>query len=103
MQPQFERIVSKLEELSPERLAEVVDFIDFLRARDQDQHLVRDYAQASEAAFAKVWDNDEDASLDESVEVFSPNDLSEVAGMFKGRSGPKTDEEIEAGLQRHVR
>lgn len=65
MQPQIEQMLEKLERLSPDRLAEVDDFIDFLRERDQDQRLRRDYARASEAAFAKVWDNDEDAVYDE--------------------------------------
>lgn len=57
-------MLEKLEHLSPERLAEVEDFIDFLNQRDQDKHLRQDYARASEAAFAKVWDNDEDAIYD---------------------------------------
>lgn len=65
MQPQLEQVQQKLEHLAPERLAEVEDFIDFLRERDQDRRSRRDYAQASEAAFIKVWDNDEDAVYDE--------------------------------------
>ncbi|MDN5851210.1 MAG: DUF2281 domain-containing protein [Nitrococcus sp.] len=65
MTPRLEQIQQKLEQLAPERLAEVEDFIDFLRERDQDQHLRRDYAQGSEAAFARVWGNDEDAVYDE--------------------------------------
>lgn len=65
MQRQLEQVQQKLEHLAPERLAEVEDFIDFLRKRDQDRRLRRDYAQASEAAFAKAWDNDEDAVYDE--------------------------------------
>ncbi len=65
MTPQLERVRDKLEHLAPERLAEVEDFIDFLRERDHDRRLSRDYTQASETAFAKVWDNDEDAVYDE--------------------------------------
>ncbi|MDN5872421.1 MAG: DUF2281 domain-containing protein [Nitrococcus sp.] len=65
MTPRLEQIQQKLEQLAPERLAEVEDFIDFLRERDQNRHLRRDYAQASEAAFARVWGNDEDAIYDE--------------------------------------
>lgn len=65
MTPQLKQVQQKLGQLPPERLAEVEDFIDFLRERDQDRRLRRDYAQASEAAFAKVWDNDEDAVYDE--------------------------------------
>jgi len=65
MQPQLEQVQEKLGQLAPERLAEVEDFIDFLHQRDHDRRLRRDYAQASEAAFARVWDNDEDAVYDE--------------------------------------
>ncbi len=64
MQPQVEQMLEKLEHLTPARLAEVEDFIDFLHQRDQDKRLRQDYARASEAAFAKVWDNDEDAVYD---------------------------------------
>ena len=63
--PQLEHVQHKLEHLAPERLAEVEDFIDFLRQRDREQRLRRDYAQASEPAFGRVWDNDEDAVYDE--------------------------------------
>lgn len=64
MQPQVQQVLEKLEQLSPDRLAEVEDFIDFLQQRDQDKRLRQDYARASEAAFAKVWVNDEDAIYD---------------------------------------
>ncbi|MDQ7050514.1 MAG: hypothetical protein Q9M92_13690 [Enterobacterales bacterium] len=64
MQAQVEQMVEKLEHLSPNRLAEVADFIDFLQQRDQDKQLKHDYAQASEASFNKVWDNEEDAIYD---------------------------------------
>ncbi len=64
MQAQVEQMVGKLEHLSPNRLAEVADFIDFLQQRDQDKQLKQDYAQASEASFNKVWDNEEDAIYD---------------------------------------
>lgn len=64
MQPQVQHVLEKLEHLSPDRLAEVEDFIDFLQQRDQDKRLRRDFAHASEAAFVKVWDNDDDAIYD---------------------------------------
>jgi len=64
MQAQVEKMVEKLEHLSPSRLAEVADFIDFLQQRDQDQQLRKNYTQASEASFNKVWDNEEDAIYD---------------------------------------
>jgi hypothetical protein len=64
MAPQVQHVIAKLEHLSPERLAEVEDFIDFLQRRDQENLLRKDFSQASEAAFAKIWDNDEDAVYD---------------------------------------
>jgi hypothetical protein len=65
MQPQVQHMVEKLEHLSPDRLAEVDDFIDFLQQRDQDNRLRRDFSHLSEAAFAKLWNNDEDAIYDQ--------------------------------------
>jgi hypothetical protein len=60
-------IIEKLKRLAPERIAEVEDFIDFLRARDE-QHIVTSTAMnASERAFEKVWDNDADAEYDRPV------------------------------------
>ena len=56
-------LLDKLKELPPRRLAEVEDFVDFLRTRDE-RRLTQAAARASEAAFAKVWDNDEDAVYD---------------------------------------
>ena len=64
MSPQLRHVVEKLEHLSPERLSEVEDFIDFLHLRDQDRRLQQDLARASESAFAKAWDNDDDAVYD---------------------------------------
>ena len=45
-------------------MAEIEDFVDFLRAREDDQRLTLTAAMASEASFAQVWDNDEDAAYD---------------------------------------
>ncbi len=64
MQAQVEQMVERLEHLSPHRLSEVADFIDFLQQRDQDKQLKQDYTLASEASFNKVWDNEEDAIYD---------------------------------------
>ena len=61
---QLEHIQKKLGFLAPERLVEVEDFIDFLHQRDQENQLMVNYSQASEEAFDKVWDNDEDAIYD---------------------------------------
>lgn len=57
-------LIEKIRQLAPQRLAEVEDFVDFLRARDDQQRLTRAAAKASEASFAAVWNNDEDAVYD---------------------------------------
>lgn len=57
-------LIEKIRQLSPQRIAEVEDFVDFLRARDEDQHLVQAASRTSEPSFAAVWDNDEDAVYD---------------------------------------
>lgn len=57
-------LFDKIKQLPPRRLAEVEDFVDFLRTRDDEQRLPRAAAKASEASFAEVWDNDDDAAYD---------------------------------------
>lgn len=57
-------LIRKIKQLPPHRLAEVDDFVDFLRAREDDQRLTQASAKAGEASFAAVWDNDEDAVYD---------------------------------------
>lgn len=60
-----ERLIEKLKELPEDRLAEVEDFIDFLRQRLDDRALVAAAARAAEPALAAVWDNPDDAAYDE--------------------------------------
>ena len=57
-------LLTKLQQLPPQRLAEVEDFIDFLRSRDDDRALANATATAAAPAFAKLWNNDEDAAYD---------------------------------------
>ncbi len=57
-------IIEKIKGLPPERVAEVEDFVDFLRARNDDQRLTQAATKASAPAFNKVWDNPEDADYD---------------------------------------
>ena len=57
-------LIEKITQLPPQRLAEVEDFVDFLRTREDEQHLTQAAARASEASFAAVWNNDEDAAYD---------------------------------------
>jgi hypothetical protein len=57
-------LIEKRKALPPQRQAEVEDFVDFLRSRDDDRHLVAVAAKIAEPAFAEVWDNDDDAEYD---------------------------------------
>lgn len=52
------------EQLPPQRMAEVEDFVDFMRARESGQRLTNAAAKASEPSFAAVWDNENDAVYD---------------------------------------
>jgi Protein of unknown function (DUF2281) len=57
-------LFEKIKVLPPQKIAEVVDFVDFLMQRE-DQKLVQSAMKLSENALSKVWDNDEDAIYDE--------------------------------------
>jgi hypothetical protein len=57
-------LIEKLKRLPPERVAEVEDFVDFLRTREQERTLERAATRAAEPAFARIWENDADAAYD---------------------------------------
>ena len=57
-------LIEKIKQLPPQRLAEVEDFVDFLRTREDDQRLTQAATRASETSFTAVWNNDEDAAYD---------------------------------------
>lgn len=57
-----QRILQKLRHLSPERLAEVEDFVDFLAHREaKERGLSQAAGHLATAPFARVWDNPSDA------------------------------------------
>jgi hypothetical protein len=58
-------LIEKIRQLSEAKQLEVEDFIDFLSQRTQDQELSQLAMQSSEAAFATVWDNPDDAVYDD--------------------------------------
>jgi hypothetical protein len=60
------RLLEKIRDLPSEKVIEVEDFIDFLcdRQRDSSHNLVLAATKLSEASFAKIWDNPEDAAYD---------------------------------------
>ena len=57
-------LIEKIEALPAERIAEIEDFVDFIRLREQEQSLTRAAAAASAPAFAAVWSNPEDDIYD---------------------------------------
>jgi hypothetical protein len=50
-------LIDKIKALPVERMAEVEDFVDFLRQRDQNRSLPHAATAASAPAFGRVWDN----------------------------------------------
>ena len=62
--PSEEELLEKIHRLARERVAEFEDFVDFLRQRDEDGRLSNGAARLSEVAFAKVWENPDDADYD---------------------------------------
>ena len=62
--PNEKVILEKLKSLPPERVAEVEDFVDFLRARNEDHSATRAASRAAEPAFSRVWENEDDAVYD---------------------------------------
>ena len=57
-------LIEKIEALPAERIAEIEDFVDFIRLREQERALTRAAAAASAAAFAAIWSNPEDDVYD---------------------------------------
>ncbi len=53
-------LIDKISELPEDRIAEIEDFVDFIREREAHRSLVRAAAVLSAPAFARVWDNPED-------------------------------------------
>jgi hypothetical protein len=57
-------LAERIQTLSAEQVAEVEDFIEFLRFRAQEREITRAAAVASEAAFQAIWGNPEDDIYD---------------------------------------
>jgi len=57
-------LIEKIETLPAERIAEIEDFVDFIRLREQERALARAAAAASASAFAAIWSNPEDDVYD---------------------------------------
>lgn len=57
-------IIQKLRALSPDKVAEVADFVDFISQKDRHRRLLKSGNKLAEDAFEKVWDNSEDDIYD---------------------------------------
>ena len=57
-------LIEKIEALPAERIAEIEDFVDFIRLREQERTLTRAAAATSAPAFAAIWSNPDDDAYD---------------------------------------
>jgi hypothetical protein len=62
--PRTGNLVQKLEALSPEQIATVEEFVEFVRMRGRERALVNAAGAASEPSFSAVWNNPEDDAYD---------------------------------------
>jgi hypothetical protein len=59
-----QELFEKIRALPEDRVAEVEDFVDFLRYREDDRRLTQAAAHLSEDSLRKIWDNPDDAEYD---------------------------------------
>ncbi|HZF15905.1 MAG TPA: hypothetical protein VE046_08210, partial [Steroidobacteraceae bacterium] len=57
-------LVEKIRALPAERIAEIEDFVDFVRLREQERALTRAAAATSAPSFAAIWSNPDDDVYD---------------------------------------
>jgi hypothetical protein len=62
--PDTQNLIEKIQALPVERIAEIEDFVDFIREREQERALSRAAAATSAPVFATVWNNPEDDVYD---------------------------------------
>jgi hypothetical protein len=60
-----QQLIEKIRALPLSQRIEVEDFVDFLNQRRDDRQMVLSATQLSEPAFARIWDNPEDAAYDD--------------------------------------
>ena len=58
--PRVEDLFEKIRDLTPEKLAVVEDFVDFLRWKDEDLQLRRALTAMSEQSFGQAWGPEDD-------------------------------------------
>ncbi len=58
-----ELLFEKIDQLPPQKIAEVINFVDFLAEREEKK-LSEAATKLSEESFGRIWNNDEDAVYD---------------------------------------
>lgn len=59
------RLIAKVRKLTPAQISEIEHFIDSLSQQDTDRTLTHNATSLAEPAFARVWDNPDDADYDD--------------------------------------
>jgi len=57
-------LIERIRALPLEQVSVLEEFVEFLSQRESDRNLVRAVSRLSEASFAQVWDNADDADYD---------------------------------------
>jgi hypothetical protein len=57
-------LIDRIRALPAERIAEIEDFVDFLRLGEQERTLTRAAAETSAPTFAAIWSNPDDDAYD---------------------------------------
>ena len=62
-----QKLIEEIHQLPPEKVSEVLDFVEFLAQKHREQgerQLTHTATQLSQGAFAAVWNNPDDAVYD---------------------------------------
>jgi hypothetical protein len=62
--PKEQDLLQKIRSLPADKIAEIEDFVDFVRYKNEDLQLIRAAAKLSGAALQRIWDNSEDDTYD---------------------------------------
>jgi hypothetical protein len=62
--PKEQNLLQKIRSLPADKIAEIEDFVDFVRYKNEDLQLIRAAAKLSGAALQRIWDNSEDDTYD---------------------------------------
>ncbi len=62
--PKVQSLLQKIRSLPADKIAEIEDFVDFVRYKNEDRQLTQVAARSSEEVFKKVWDNPADDAYD---------------------------------------